>query len=115
MTSYSKSSTYAKYTFKVGNAASKYTLQATSFSGNAGDSLGYHNGMKFSTKDSDNDRWGSNCAATRKGGWWYNACERCNLNGVYAGRRVGSHTYCNWHHFDGGNSLKFAEMKTRRQ
>ena len=58
MTSYSRGSRYAKYTFKVGDAASKYTLQATSYSGNVGNSLGYHNGMKFSTKDSDNDRNG---------------------------------------------------------
>ena len=43
--------------FKVGDTASKYTLLATSYSRNAGNSLGYHNGMKFSTKDSDNDRW----------------------------------------------------------
>ena len=115
MTSYSKGSRYAKYTFKVGNAASKYTLQATSYSGNAGNSLGYHNGMKFSTKDNDNDKTSSNCAASYKGGWWFNGCAYSNLNGIYAGRRASSTTYCVWYHYDTWYSLKFAEMKIRRQ
>ena len=115
MTSYSKGSRYAKYTFKVGNAASKYTLQATSYSGNAGDSLGYHNGMKFTTKDNDNDRWGTNCAVRFKGGWWFNACHYSDLNGVYAGKHVSNTANCAWTAFDSWYSLKFTEMKTRRQ
>ena len=115
ITSYSKGSRYAKYTFKVGNAASKYTLQATSYSGNAGNSLKVHNGMKFTTKDNVNDRWSSNCAARNKGAWWYEACHSSNLNGVYAGRHVSGYKYCIWHRFDGWYSLKFTEMKTRRR
>lgn len=39
--------------------------------------------MKFSTKDQDNDRWSDNCATLDKGGWWYSACEYCNLNAEY--------------------------------
>ena len=113
---YSKGSRYAKYTFKVGDAASKYTLLAKNYSGNAGNSLGYHNRMKFSTIDSDNDqRWSSNCAIRFKGGWWFNNCLTSDLNGVYAGRRVSSDTNCAWYSFDGWYSLKFTEMKTRRQ
>ena len=115
MTSYTKGSRYAKYTFKVGNAASKYTLQATNYSGNAGDSLGYHNGMKFSTKDNDNDKNGGNCAAKYEGTWWYNNCYYSNLNGEYAGRRASSDDYCVWQQFDYTYSLKFTEMKTRHQ
>ena len=117
MTSYTKGSRYAKYTFKVGNAASKYTLQATSYSGNAGDSLGYNNGMKFSTKDNDNDkeRHGKNCAAQYKSGWWYNSCHYSHLNGAYPGRRALSNAYCVWYRFDGWYSLKSAEMKTRHR
>jgi len=31
--------------------------------------------MSFTTYDRDNDeKIGANCASTRYGGWWYNAC-----------------------------------------
>ena len=41
----------------------------------AGDSLTWHNGMKFSTFDVDNDIYdGTNCAEIHKGGWWYKGC-----------------------------------------
>ena len=41
--------------------------------------------MKFSTKDRDNDDYGSlHCARDlRKSGWWFNECSFCNLNGLY--------------------------------
>ena len=59
MTSYAKGSKYAKYSnFKVGNSASKYTLHVSGYSGNAGDSLKYHSGMKFATKDNKNNKFG---------------------------------------------------------
>ena len=59
MTSYVKGSKYAKYSnFKVGNSASKYTLHVSGYSGNAGDSLKYHSGMKFATKDNKNNKFG---------------------------------------------------------
>ena len=40
----------------------------------ATNSLGYHNGMKFSTVDVDNDLVIDNCAEILSGGWWYNNC-----------------------------------------
>ena len=47
-----------------------------------------HNGMKFSAKDSDNDRIATkNCADRNQGAWWYSGCLICNgqanLNGFY--------------------------------
>ena len=86
MTDWSNSAAYAKYSsFAVGDSPSLYTLSVSGYSGNAGDSLSYHNGMKFSTFDKDNDLWSENCAVTYKGAWWYNVCHLSNLNGAYLG------------------------------
>ena len=38
--------------------------------GNIGDSMAYHNGAKFSTKDRDQDLNGANCAVTFSSAWW---------------------------------------------
>ena len=99
------SSTYAKYTtFSVGNSASKYILSVSGYSGTAGDSLAYHNGRRFSTRDQDNDVWSNNCASYywSRGAWWYGSCWTSNLNGVYST------------HFFWGGYLSFSEMKLRR-
>ena len=48
---------YAKYgKFNIGDEQAKYRLEVGSYSGTAGDSLGYHNKMAFSTKDRDSSR-----------------------------------------------------------
>ena len=85
------------------------------FSGTAGDSLSFHRGQAFSTKDQDNDSWSSNCAMTYKGAWWYKNCHRSNLNGLY---RHGAYSSTAdgviWNHWKGPNySAKRAEMKIR--
>ncbi|KAH8411429.1 hypothetical protein KR215_004342 [Drosophila sulfurigaster] len=41
------------------------------YRGDAGDSLRYHAGRKFTTFDQDNDDNGQNCARTHAGAWWY--------------------------------------------
>jgi len=86
-----------------------------------GDSLAYHVGSQFSTRDQDNDAWSSgSCAATRKGGWWFKDCHYSNLNGIYY--RTGNYTFTFanadgvvWYHFKGhyGYSLRSTEMKIR--
>jgi len=73
-------------TFLVGSEASNYTLTVAWYSGNAGDSLSYHNGMTFSTYDRDNDlRVNTHCANYCAGGFWYNSCFRAGMN-VMKGR-----------------------------
>ena len=86
------------------------------FSGTAGDSLSTHRGYPFTTKDQDNDSWGSgSCAVRFKGAWWYSHCHESNLNGVY---HHGAHSsYADgvkWYNWKGNNySAKRAEMKIR--
>jgi len=80
-----------------------------------GDALRSHDGMKFSTRDQDNDVWEQSCAVTFKGAWWYRAGHESNLNGLYL---RGSHTsYADgvqWKLWTGLHySLRFTEMKLR--
>lgn len=68
---------YAKYDkFIVGGEDEKYAItELGEYSGDAGDSLSYHRGRKFSTKDQDNDNNpNSNCAKDYKGAWWFDNC-----------------------------------------
>ena len=105
---------YAKYgKFNIGNEQAQYKLEVGSYSGTAGDSLTYHNNMAFTTKDRDNDRWGSNCAVSLTGAWWYDSCRYSNLNGKYLGDTT-SAKGVNWRHWKNADvSLKFTEMKLR--
>ena len=104
---------YAKYgKFNIGDEQAKYRLEVGSYSGTAGDSLGGHNNMAFSTKDRDNDIWGKNCAVTLTGAWWYTNCYSSHLNGKYLGRKSDCRGAC-WNGFRGCLSLKFTEMKLR--
>ena len=121
MSDFEHNTKYAKYDcFKVGPESGKYVLTATGYSGDAGDSLGYHhNGSPFSTKDVDNDAadTGYSCAQHYKGGWWYGTCHHANLNGQYLGGAHTSHADgVNWYHWKGYDySLKFVEMKFREE
>ena len=79
---------YAKYgSFRVDDENNKYRLTVGSYSGTAGDSLAYHNGMFFTTKDRDNDKDSGNCAQSYTGAWWYYGCHYSNLNGRYIGNK----------------------------
>jgi len=79
-----------------------------------GDSLSYSLGMKFSTKDQDNDEWLRSCATYRKGGWWYRGCTYSNLNGhYYTGGSTSSYNGLYWYLWRGHYSMKFSEMKIR--
>ena len=47
------------------------------------DSMSRHNQHRFTTMDSDNDVYESNCAEQYGGAWRYFACHESNLNGRY--------------------------------
>ena len=99
--------------FKVASAKDKYKLTVGGFQGTTTDPMTHHNGMNFTTKDSDNDPWShGNCAIdnhghnTPTGGWWYKSCHDIQANTLY------NHKYAialnnQWH------PLPFIEMKIR--
>ncbi|KAI8493450.1 Fibrinogen C domain-containing protein 1 [Branchiostoma belcheri] len=107
---------YAAYdTFAISPQSQNYKLHVGNYSGTAGDSLTYHDGKPFSTKDRDNDENLGSCAQEYKGAWWYKCCHHSNLNGLY---HLGTYeSYLdgvNWYHWKGGYySLKCTEMKLR--
>ncbi|KAL7981926.1 hypothetical protein Chor_000983 [Crotalus horridus] len=86
---------FAQYEkFQVADEQNFYKMNCGQYSGTAGDSLtgGFHpevkwwanhQGMKFSTKDRDNDNYEKNCAEEDHAGWWFNRCHTANLNGLY--------------------------------
>ena len=108
---------YANYsTFSVSDGSTEYILTVGGYSGTAGDSLWWHSGMKFSTRDNDNDN-DVNCADGYNGGWWFNACLNSHLNGHYYTTPTGAGVWNGiiWYDWQGASySLKFTEMKTRR-
>ena len=106
---------YANYsTFSISNGSTEYILTVGGYSGTAGDSLTFHNGSRFSTYDNDNDAWSDSCAQTRTGAWWYNDCDRSNLNGEYFHYSKYSNDVIHWYFWKNARiSLKFTEMKTR--
>ena len=106
---------YLSYSsFKIGPSSSNYTLSISGFKGTtSSDPFTDHqlNGMPFTTKDRDNDKWdGGNCAtADGNGGWWSNACTNLCINNP---------TFTHWHFGvylpkGGWKSFTFTEMKIR--
>lgn len=84
------------YYFMLDSEAKFYTIHVGGYSGDIPNGMDYtaqtrwtHNGMNFTTYDNAHDHWnagtcsGGNCAVCRGGGWWYNDCYICNLNGNY--------------------------------
>ena len=98
--------------FKIASAKDKYKLTVGGFQGTTTDPMAYHNGMNFTTKDSDNDKWHLNCAIYNygynrpAGGWWYRHCERTLPNALY-NHNVGITFNNKWH------PLPFIEINIR--
>ena len=66
--------------FSVGSASEEYPLTIGGFLGVGGNQFSYHNMMKFTTSDNDNDQVTYNCANSYNVGWWYKSCYRININ-----------------------------------
>ena len=113
---FERNTAYANYsTFSVSDGSTEYILTVGGYSGTAGDSLDYHNGSRFSTRDNDNDNYNvGNCAQFSTGAWWYNNCQNSNLNGHYFNTPMNSFKGVRWYYNLSGTSLKFSEMKTHR-
>jgi len=104
---------YAHYTnFSIDSAERHYTVEVSGYTGTAGDSMRYHNGRPFSTRDKDPDPLGIHCARAYMGGWWYKNCYKTNLNGLYG---INSNNqgivWIDWKGKD--SSIPFTEMKYR--
>ncbi|XP_078285516.1 microfibril-associated glycoprotein 4-like [Rhinoraja longicauda] len=121
MEDFENKTVYAKYgEFAVAANAihaeeNGYTLRVQGFTdGGAGDSLSYHNGLKFSTHDK-NQQHSTNCAQMNSGGFWYKSCHMVNLNGLYL--RGPHSSYANGIHWATWTgyyySLKATAMKVR--
>jgi hypothetical protein len=80
-----------------------------------GDSFTQYNGLKFTTRDQDNDPYrGLNCAVDRRGAWWYRKCSYSNLNGYYVGSPLSAYKYVVWYHWKNNKeSLKGTAMLIR--
>ncbi|XP_041372750.1 fibrinogen-like protein 1 [Gigantopelta aegis] len=104
--------------FSVGSESDKFRLHVSGYSGNAGDSFSYHNNRFFSTNDHDNDGYPNwNCAMNTMGGWWFRACHKSNLNGIWYNSETRS-TYglgIVWfdHWINAYSSLKTSVIKIR--
>nr|XP_015031720.2 fibrinogen-like protein 1 [Drosophila virilis] len=111
---YSESeSRFARYSnFLIGNEGESYKLKKLGeYSGNVGDAFRYHEHMKFSTPDRDNDLSLRNCAKALNSGWWFHKCYTCNLNGVYQKDNTGE-LGVHWKTWQ-GRSIKFVQMMIR--
>ncbi|KPP74773.1 Tenascin-X-like, partial [Scleropages formosus] len=106
-------SVFAHYSsFSVDTQKNHYAIQVSGYSGTAGDSMKYHNGRPFSTRDRDPNPFITRCAVSYRGGWWYKNCHEANLNGLYDTHT--NHQGIIWTEWKGKDfSIPFTEMKIR--
>ncbi|OWF39130.1 fibrinogen-like protein 1 [Mizuhopecten yessoensis] len=105
--------------FRIEDETNDYRLHVNGYHGTAGDSMTStrenHDGVRFSTYDTDNDRRPfDNCAMHYRGGWWYNDCFDSNLNGRYYQKGFHNNFFrqngIHWNSLHKYSSLKNAQM-----
>jgi len=100
MTDYDNKTFVAVYNnFKVG-PGEDYVATVESFNdtlSTLGDSMRYCNGMKFSTKDRDQDGAGHHCAETHTGGFWYEACMHAHPTGLSSATKKNGKIYVTYY------------------
>ncbi|CAF3329821.1 unnamed protein product [Rotaria socialis] len=103
--------------FFVTDEQTKYTLNLGRYmtTSTGGDSLSYNRGMRFTTRDQDNDQsMSGQCAENYKSGWWHAGCTLANLNGLYLRGNDSTATGVFWNNWLGAKySLKSCAMKVR--
>jgi len=117
MTDYDKKTFVAVYDyFKVG-PGKNYMVTVESFNdtlSTLGDSMTQrHNGMKFSTKDRDQDQNSNSCAESWTGGFWYENCYDAHPTGLSSATKKNGFKYVTYKHGgergDGWDSWSEAE------
>ena len=79
--------------------------------------MAYHRNQYFSTPDNDNDPYSYNCAASRRGGWWYGDdiyniyCYYCDFNAPSLGTNTYTSPY--WYNLPGTNYFMYSDIKIR--
>ena len=94
--------------FAVGPASGQYVLSISGFSAITTDDPFTTlplNGMKFTTKDRDNDLYSSANCATDRGAWWHNGCTHLHLHHHYKDIYVALNGMA--------NHISFTEMKIK--
>ncbi|CDQ89299.1 unnamed protein product [Oncorhynchus mykiss] len=104
---------YAHYSsFTIDSVDKHYAIEVSGYTGTAGDSMRYHNGRPFSTRDKEPHPLGIHCARAYMGGWWYKNCYKTNLNGLYGTNSNNQGVvWIDWKGKD--SSIPFTEMKFR--
>ncbi|XP_022910709.2 fibroleukin-like isoform X2 [Onthophagus taurus] len=110
--SYDNEKKWAEYeSFKVASEYENYRLTLGRFSGSLSNDLLYHNNIKFSTYDKDNDNSPYlACAVGYGNGWWFDKCFYANLNGFPYKNFTNDNTGIIWFSWLKYEPLKAAKM-----
>ena len=113
LTNWNNARKYAEYSvFIVANEMDNYRLTIGGYSGDARDSMVYHNGRQFSTRDRDN---ATDCfSSCGQGAWWHFNCCESSLNGVYF-RYINSKHGIFWNSLDNQHAMKTTKMMIKRK